>query len=108
MTVFIPGETISHKFVVPFQSGSVTKIIVTYRQDNHVILEKIVYPGQVESLPAGNGQFTVLLSQEESLLFDDDKLFYVQINAILTNNTRCTSAEIKGTNLKQHIREVVS
>ena len=109
MTMFIPGENISHRFYIPLTQGDVSKIFVSYRQDGRVILVKNVYPGQVENEREGTGSsFVVTLSQQESLLFKDDYSFTVQVNIIVRDGTRCTSKEMSGANGMQHIRKVVN
>ena len=109
MIMFIPGETISHKFFIPLTRGDVSKISVSYRQDGRIILIKNVYPGQITNESSGTGSsFVVTLSQQESLLFKDDYSFTVQVNVITVTNTRCTSKEMNGRNGMQHIREVVN
>ena len=104
--MFIPGETITHQFIIPFVRSDLEKIIVSYRQDDDVILIKTVYPGQVEDM-GSKGKFAVTLSQEESLLFDDAKNYFIQLNVLMRNSARCASVEIKGTNGIQHIEEAV-
>jgi len=106
--MFIPGETITHQFFIPFVRSDVNKVEVTYRQNGHIILRKSVAGGSLTNVTqTSQSSFNVTLSQQESLLFDDDKPFYVQLNVIFMNNTRCASVEIKGSNGMQHIREVV-
>lgn len=110
MTVFIPGETISHQFFVPLTQGDVSRVYVSYRQDGRVILIKNVYPGHMTNVTSGVGSsFIVTLSQQESLLFRDNESFTVQVNMILRDGvTRYTSKEMNGENGIQHIREVVN
>ena len=105
--MFIPGETISHRFIIPFSRDDIKIIEVSYRQNDHIVLVEPVYPGQVETI-TGGGQFTVTLTQEKSLLFKDDADYYVQLNVIFKSDARCASVEIKGNNKMQHIREVVN
>lgn len=106
--MFIPGETISHEFHIPFvQSDGIRVIYVTYKQNDDVFLIKEVYPGQItEELPGSH--FTVTLSQQESLLFQNNSNFYVQLNVLFESGARSTSVALKGTNEDQHLREVVS
>lgn len=110
MTVFIPGETISHQFFVPFTQGDVSKVYVSYRQNGRIVLVKNVYAGHLTNVTSGVGSsFTVTLSQQESLLFQDDKSFTIEINVISRNGqTRYTSQEMDGETGIQHIREVVN
>ena len=109
--MFIPGETISHQFHLPFVRADIVKVIVTYRQNGHIVFEpKTVYPNSITNVGQGS-QFVITLSQEESLLFEDDKYFYVQLNVIFTSDEgtiRTTSVELRGENNLQHLREVVT
>lgn len=109
--MFIPGETISHQFHLPFLKTDIIKVIATYRQNGHIVFEpKTIYPNQISNEELGS-QFVITLSQEESLLFEDDKYFYVQLNVMFTSdegNIRTTSMELRGKNELQHLREVVT
>ena len=110
MTVFIPGETISFQYQLPFLKTDITKIIVTYKQNGHIVLVRTVYPRQVENDEQGS-HFAITLSQEESLLFEDNKYFYAQLNIMFTapdGETRAACIELKGENALQHFREVVT
>ena len=109
--MFIPGETISHQFHLPFPKTDVVKIIVSYCQEGHIVFEPItIYPNQITNEPTGS-QFVITLSQENSLLFEADKYFYVQLNVIFSTEEgiiRSTCMELRGENKIQHIREVVT
>lgn len=109
MIMFVPGETISHKFFIPVVQGDVVKLNVSYRQEGRIVLVKQVYPGSVTNDSSGVGSsFVVTLSQEESLLFQNNKSYTVQVNMLLKDNVRCASVEMNGANGVQHIREVVN
>ena len=103
--MFIPGETITHRFYVPFSTAE--HIYVTYKQNNKLILEKTVSGNSIVQ-EGINFYFDVEFSQEESLLFVNNNSYTVQLNVTLTGGKRCTSVELKGTNGVQHIREVVA
>ena len=102
--MFIPGETISHKFYIPFVRSDIDRIYVSYKQNDCLILKKTVYPGSV-TREGVNSYFIVVLSQEESLLFQDDMGYTIQLNVIFTSGARCSSKDIKGVNGAQHLRE---
>ena len=106
MAVFSPGETIVHEFHLPFGGNDISEVIVSYYQNGRIIFIKH-YNGEYKSIPTGS-QFTVGLLQEESLLFDDNSDFYVQLNVMFNSGTRATSREMRGRNIKQHIREAVN
>ncbi len=106
--MFIPGETVLHSFTMPFQREDIVKVIVSYRQNDDIILERIVYPGQIQNTAGLSSKFNVILSQEESLLFQNNAWYYTQLNVILTGNVRGVCKEMKGYVGLQHINEVVN
>lgn len=106
--MFIPGETIAHQFIIPFVANEIEKVIVSYKQDDHIVLELTVTSEQIEQgETAAEAKFTVSLSQTQSLLFMNNKDTYAQLNVILPNGTRCSSKEMKLDTGNQHIREVI-
>lgn len=110
--MFIPGETIIHNFVIPFKVINLTKIIVTYEQNDHIVLERTVTSFSMYVDPEGHvdpakSQFRVTLSQEESLLFEDNKHFSIQLNVYADGNSRHASAIIRNVNGPQYHREVI-
>ena len=103
--MFIPGETIVHRFNIPFITSDIAKIIVSYREHDHVVFER--EPNEI-STSDGQTQITVNFTQKESLLFADCTSFLVQLNVLLADGTRCASKEIKVSSGRQHIREEVT
>ena len=109
MNMFTPGETVSYKFILPFIRSDVGRIYVSYYQNNHIILEKTVPCVQVVNMSdEGKSYFTVSLSQEESLLFENMSDYFMQINIVFANGMRAASRLMKGTNGIQQIQEVVT
>jgi len=115
--MFIPGETIVYRFNLPFPNEGISMVYVTFKQENRNILTKTVFGGEIKATPKENPEddsvettsyFTVALSQEESLLFKNDKNFKIQLNVAFTSGTRCASIEMDGDNGVQHIRKVVT
>lgn len=109
--MFHPGETIVHSFIIPFQRIVLSQIIVSYKQNGYVILERIVtskdqYAFEEIEDPAKT-KFRIQLTQNESLLFDDESDFTIQINVYTEGGSRHASCEIKGSNGMQHHREVM-
>ena len=103
-----------HTFLIPFVTDSINKIIVTYKQNDHVILERIVTSAMLVDgdalIPIDNPartKFRVQLTQQESLLFEDKRDFWIQLNVFTNGRTRHASCEIKGSNGVQHVREVI-
>ena len=107
--MFIPGETVIHRFNLPFPNEGITRVYVTYKQQNRVILSKTVFAGEVKKASSGTtSYFSVTLSQEESLLFRNDINYTIQLNVMFSSGARCASVEMDGTNGVQHIRKVVT
>ena len=117
--MFHPGETVTHNFVIPFERTSISKIIVSYKQNDHVILERTITSAMLDPENVNENtlvpiqdpaktKFRIQLSQRESLLFKDVSDFKIQINVFTTSGSRHASAEIKGSSGVQHHREVMS
>lgn len=107
--MFFPGETVAHRFTINILKDGIGRILVTYKQDNKTILQKSVYFGDIEEDYAKRCcYFTVSLSQEESLLFRNNKDFKIQLNIIFRSGARATSVELDGSNGIQHMRKVVN
>lgn len=107
--MFQPGETVSHQFIIPFVSVEIAKIIVSYKQNDHIVLERTVTSDQIgRGETKAESTFVVDFTETESLLFDDNSDCYAQLNVLLLKGTRCVSKEIKISTGTQHIREVIS
>lgn len=104
--MFSPGETVTHKFRVPFPAVEMSKVVVSYKQQDHLVLEKNVTSFEEGDTPT-QSIVTIVFSQDESLLFENDMPFTIQINVITTAGSRATSREMKGGTLFQHVREVI-
>ena len=104
--MFHPGETVSHTFTIPFSSSEVAKIIVTYKQNDHIILTKTITSNITDSSES-TSLAVVTLTQEESLLFEEGKDFKIQLNVLTNSGNRITSNEIKGENGAQHYKKVI-
>lgn len=117
--MFHPGETVVHSFIIPFVTSTISQIIVSYRQNDHIILERIITSAMLNlNLQGGGGalqnfedpamtKFKIELTQEESLLFNDNEKFYIQLNVYTEAGSRHASCEIDSTSGIQHIREVI-
>lgn len=111
--MFSPGETVQHKFVIPFAAREVSKVVVTYKQMDHVVLIKEITSDITPTTDdqgqerATECQFDYVLTQEESLLFDEKRDFLIQLNVYTTSGSRAASCEIKGSNGVQHYKEVI-
>jgi hypothetical protein len=108
MDMFHPGETISHNFIIPFVADEIAKVIVSYKQSDHIIIEKEVTSGfKAESRVEAS--FSIAFTQQESLLFADKKDYTIQLNVLTNGSSRHASCEIKVKDGGiQHIREVIT
>ena len=109
--MFHPGETIAHTFTLPYEKGTIDKVIISYRQKDQLILEKII-TSDVSMQETDDNQTIVssVLSESESLLFHDLTTFAIQINVFFGDGEiasgRVTSDEIGDMTGIQHIREL--
>lgn len=105
--MFHPGETVSHTFTIPFQASEVAKVIVTYKQNDRIVLAKTITSGITDSTDSAS-IVSLTLTQQESLLFEEKKGFTIQLNVFTNNGRRVTSNEIRGENGAQHYKEVIA
>ena len=105
--MFHPGETVSHTFIIPFAATEVAKVIITYKQNDCIILTKTITSGISDSINS-MASIDVDLTQEESLLFEEKASFTIQLNVFTNNGRRITSNEIVGENGAQHYKEVIT
>ena len=105
--MFNPGETVCHRFTIPFISDELAKVIVSYKQDGDIVFEKPITSG-FEDIDGTKTRITVCMSQEESLEFREMKDYRIQLNVLTKLGSRATSKEIKGHNGVQHLKEVIA
>ena len=104
--MFFPGETITHRFIIPFAANEIDKVIVSYKQNEAVMFEKIVNTGFTEQ-DQGSTLVEFQLSQGEGLLFADDTPFTVQLNVFTSVGTRHTSHVLSSSSGVQYMRDVI-
>lgn len=115
--MFLPGETVVHEFIVPMPPNQIEKVIVTYEQNDHIILEKTLVPSNILTDPLGS-KINYTLTQEESLLFEspierrclsEKSIPYkVQLNIYMKGGVRAVSVPMEGRTGVQHVREVMT
>jgi hypothetical protein len=105
--VFFPGETITHRFVVPFAVKEINKVVVSYKQHESIILEKTIATG-FKGEGTNITSFEIPFSQQDSLVFDDNVPFSMQINVFTNVGTRHTSKEMNSSSGIQYLRDVIS
>ena len=114
--MFSPGETIGFTFVIPFMRVDLSEVIVSFKQDGHIVLERHVTSkreflehrdkdGNIDPIKT---EIRIILSQEESLMFEELKNYTIQLNVYTDGGSRHASCELKGTNAVQHHKEVMS
>jgi len=104
--MFFAGETISHIFTIPFLPEEVSRILVTYKQNNRIVLVKSITSEAIETVD-GESTFAVTLSQKESLLFKTNEFVKIQLNVYTTTAARCVSEELTTFIGVQHVNEVI-
>ena len=102
--MFFPGETVLHTFVIPFSSKDVAQVVVSYKQNEAIIMEKSVTGG---FKPDGDNVCSVEIefTQQDSLLFSDNAAYTIQINVYTSEGTRHTSHEMKSSSGIQYLRD---
>lgn len=107
--MFFPGETITHRFVIPFNYNEVDKVILTYKQSGAIVFEKILTTGFEQVDPENPAACVVSFSftQSEGLLFEDNNAFTVQVNVYTKAGTRHTSHETSSSTGVQYVREII-
>lgn len=106
--MFSPGETICHRFIIPFVANEISKVIITYKQNDHIVFIKTITSGFEEDQKPERTLITVAFSQEESLLFDPYADYRIQLNVYTYLGSRAASCEIKQFNTVQHYREPIT
>ena len=113
--MFNPGETIAHTFIIPFRRVDISKVIISYKQNEAIIFEREITSsrefmehrgsdGEVDPIKT---EIRIILSQEESLLFSESDSFTIQLNVLTEGGSRHASATISGSNGIQHHKEVM-
>ena len=113
--MFTPGETALHSFVIPFKKQEVNNILVSYKQQEDIILEVPITSGQIRDVYEDNeylhSVFDVILTQRQSLLFQEYQFncnsYKVQLNVLLNSGARFTSEPMARKNGTQYYREVM-
>lgn len=106
MLMFFPGETIVHQFIIPFDIVDVAKVIVTYKQNDQIVMEKTITSGFTET-EDNKTSFDYSFMQPESLAFQDNSNFTIQLNVYSKGGTRHASHEMKESSGVQYYREVI-
>ena len=84
------GATPRHTFTVPFSTGLIKELKITYAQDNKTVLEKYLADCEVEE-----NSVSYSLTQEETLKLADCCEIEMQIRLRTTNGEALASQIIK-------------
>ena len=75
-----------HKFTLPDDPSNYEKILITYKQNGSIVLEKTK-----DDLTFDGTTASVLLTQEETNLFDSRYVVQVQVRVLTTSDFAYTS-----------------
>ena len=104
--MFFPGETITHKFIVPFSKSEIDHAVISYKQNGGIVFEVTITT--FEKVENSKCSVTYNFTQEDSLLFEDDMPFTIQCNIYTKQGTRHTSHEMSSSSGVQYLREVMT
>ena len=105
--MFFPGETVTHRFVIPFNANDIDHVVLSYKQNDIIVFEKTITSG-FESEGTNLTSFSFTFTQSEGLSFFDNASFTIQCNVFTVSGSRHASYEIKGNNGVQYLREVMN
>lgn len=97
----IRGTTPTHIFTLPFDSGEISQLRLTYSQDGVTVFEK----NETEVNRAGT-QLEYTLTQTESLAFTEQKAVEIQLK-IKTIDGTVVASKIMRTNVSTVLNEEV-
>ena len=104
--MFFAGETITHVFIIPFSMNEIDHVVLSYKQNGAIMFEKTVTSG-FEKDSENSTRISYPLSQNESLLFEDDSPFTIQCNVYTVFGSRHTSYEVGSSSGIQYLRDVL-
>jgi hypothetical protein len=105
--MLIPGDTVVHNFTIPFDYDDVEEVDISYKQGDRIVYEKkITHQTSDVYITRGDG-FTILscdLSQNVTLLFEDNMTYTIQLTVLTSGGGRTTSGIIKSSSGIQYVR----
>lgn len=110
--MFFPGETITHRFIIPFDPNEIDHVVISYKQNEAIIFEKTITSG-FEEISKDTTSLSFTFTQDEGLLFADNSPFTMQCNVFTKETdgakggTRHTSHEMSSSSGIQYLREVM-
>lgn len=97
----IRGTTPTHIFKVPLDPSTLTAALISYAQNDQVVLEK-----KLNACTLGDGSISVTLTQEETLLFDCHLPVQVQLR-VLTADGRALATRVRHVSVDKCLSEEV-
>ena len=106
MITIYPGESEKQEFLIPFAASMCKKAIVSYKQENLVVLEITVTT--FTRVDNGSCKFEYTLSQKESLKLRNMKDCRIQVNVYSAYGDRIVSKPIRVLVGEQFHRQPIS
>ena len=100
---FHPGETIVLNFILPFGKYDAMGVVLSFRDRNAVVFEAMAASFTEED--DGRIRAGFMLTQAESLLFEENHEYKMQLNVYGFNSSRSVSDEILVQTLSQQLKD---
>lgn len=95
------ATTPTHTFALPFNTGQLQEIRITYQQNGETVLQKT----EADCTLTEN-EIKVVLTQQETLLFAPDQRVHIQLR-VLTTTGQVMASEIEKVSVKACLDEEV-
>lgn len=107
--MLIPGMTASHTFIVPFAKETISKVLISYNQNDFIVVERTIDHPSLISTEDGLTKIEIQLTQEESLRLKSGIPCFIQLNVISGNGSeRFPSLPIEERVGVQYHKEVIA
>ncbi len=97
----IRGTTPTHTFTFSVDPSEIKEFVITYVQNDKIVLEK-----RMSDCTINDGKIEVMLTQEETLLFEHGVMVEMQAKALL-NSGLTVASNILGTTVSRVLNEEV-
>lgn len=81
------ATTPTHEFFLPIEAEMIKRFLLTYSQNENVVLEK-----RENDMTVDGNVWRIKLTQEETNLFSGDKIAYAQIRVLTTGGDALASS----------------
>jgi len=102
---FHPGETVVLNFVIPFSLYDVKAVAISFRNKGRVAFEALATSFVQEGDDEYKTRVGFTMTQAESLQFEENEIYMMQLNVFGPNSSRIASDEIKVTTGAQQLIE---